>query len=310
MTLTQLKYIIAVDTHKSFARAARDCLVAQPTLSLQIQKLEQELGNELFDRKKNPVTTTAFGREVIDQARVIIRETEKLEHLAASPDGVLKGEISIGIIPTISTYLVPLIYAKLSNSYPQVVFRFFELPTSSIIKRLEAETLEIGILATPLHIKNIVEIPLYYEPFVAYFPPGHKGSRKNLDINKLDASDLILLSEEHCFRHQALKLCGKSNPGKIECGSVETIRKVVDLGQGMTLLPLLSIDANEPQVGRFRSPEPVREISLTYRKGFYKKQILKAVEEAILKEVPSALLKKENKRVIGVELGEDRPINV
>lgn len=304
MTITQLKYIIALDQHKSFARAARECLIAQPTLSLQIQKLEKELGNELFDRNKNPITTTAFGKEVVDQAKVIIRETEKLEHLAKAPQGILTGEITVGIIPTISTYLVPLIYSKLSQQYPEVSFKFFELPTSTIINRLESEKLELGILATPLHLKNIVEIQLYYEPFVAYFPPDYTGKRKDLDMNALDSKELILLSEEHCFRHQALKLCGKSNPGRIECGSVETIRKVVDTGQGTTLLPLLSIDPDHPQVGRFKKPEPVREISIVYRKGFYKKQILNAIEKVITDELPSNLLKKDNKRVIGVELSE------
>lgn len=304
MTLTQLRYIVAVDRLKNFARAAQDCLVAQPTLSLQIQKLEQEIGSEIFDRSKNPVVATRLGRAIIDQARVVLREAERLTELFQENDDEPSGRVNIGIIPTISTYLLPKIYKPLNEKYKQVDFRFYELPTSQITAQLESEDIDLGILATPLQLKNVVEIPLYYEPFVAYFPKNHKGKKKNLTLADIEGLDLILLGEEHCFRNQSLKVCGNSAVGKIECGSIETIKNMVDTGAGMTLLPLLSVDDNLDQgrVASFAKPEPAREISLIYRQGFVKKKLLNLIQQRILKAIPAELRTKKDRRLIGVDV--------
>lgn len=300
MTLTQLRYIVALNRYKSFARAAESCLVAQPTLSLQIQKFEQEVGSEIFDRNKNPIITTSLGQEIVNQAKLILKETEKLEEIFRSGREDASGEISIGIIPTISTYLLPQIFKILNKTYPSIDFRFFELPTSQIIEKLESEDLEIGILATPLHNKTIVESPLYYEPFVAYFPRSYEGKIDNLSIDDLKSTEIILLGEEHCFRHQSLKICGQRTFGKIECGSLETIRNMVDLGVGMTLLPLLSMNLKKDKFGRFEPPEPVREVSLVYKYGFFKKKILNAIEKTILSVIPKDLQEKGNRKLIGI----------
>lgn len=301
MTLTQLKYIVALDKYKSFARAAEACLVAQPTLSLQIQKLEQEIGVEIFDRNKNPIVTTHLGKVIIDQAKVVLREAEKLEEIYRGGKTSVSGSVSVGIIPTVSAYLLPLIFKALNKKYPDVEFRFFELPTSQIVEKLESEDLEIGILATPLHIRSIVEIPLYYEPFVAYFPKTYKGKLKDLDMEDLKSHEIILLGEEHCLRHQSLKICGQRTLGKIECGSLETIRNMVDLGVGMTLLPLLSVNPKKDVFGRFQEPEPAREVSIVYKNGFYKKKILQALESTILSVIPPELKNKANKKLIGIQ---------
>ncbi|WCL48626.1 LysR substrate-binding domain-containing protein [Leptospira sp. GIMC2001] len=300
MTLTQLRYIVALDRHKSFARAAESCLVAQPTLSLQIQKLEQEIGAEIFDRNKNPVITTKFGTDIVDQAKIILREADRLEEIFRESKEDLTGKISIGIIPTISAYLLPQIFKKLNKDYASIDFRFFELPTSQIIEKLMSEDLEIGILATPLHRNDIIESPLYYEPFVAYYPKDYEGKTENIDIDDLKSSEMILLGEEHCLRHQSLKICGQRTLGKIECGSLETIRNMVDLGVGMTLLPLLSMNAENDKFGRFKDPEPVREVSLVYKHGFYKKKILQAVQKTILSVIPKELQDKGNRKLIGI----------
>lgn len=300
MTLTQLRYIVALNRYKSFARAAESCLVAQPTLSLQIQKFEQEVGSEIFDRNKNPIITTSLGQEIVNQAKLILKETEKLEEIFRSGREDASGEISIGIIPTISTYLLPQIFKILNKTYPSIDFRFFELPTSQIIEKLESEDLEIGILATPLHNKTIVESPLYYEPFVAYFPRSYEGKIDNLSIDDLKSTEIILLGEEHCFRHQSLKICAQRTFGKIECGSLETIRNMVDLGVGMTLLPLLSMNLKKDKFGRFEPPEPVREVSLVYKYGFFKKKILNAIEKTILSVIPKDLQEKGNRKLIGI----------
>jgi LysR family transcriptional regulator, hydrogen peroxide-inducible genes activator len=300
MTLTQLRYIVALDRHKSFARAAESCLVAQPTLSLQIQKLEQEIGSEIFDRNKNPIITTSFGKEIVEQARVVLRESEKLEEIFRGGREDASGEISIGIIPTISTYLLPLIFKLLDKNYPNIDFRFYEIPTSQIVEKIENEDLDIGILATPLNQKNILEKPLYYEPFVAYFPKNYEGKTLDLDIDDLKSNEFILLGEDHCFRHQSLKICGQRTLGKIECGSLETIRNMVDLGVGMTLLPLLSMNPKRDTFGRFKDPEPVREVSLVFKHGFFKKKILQAIERTILSVIPKDMHDKAGRKLIGV----------
>ena len=304
MTLTQLRYVVAVEKHGSFARAAKECLVAQPTLSLQIQKLEQEIGTELFDRRKNPVIVTSFGKRVLEQARNVLREADKITELFRENDDEPSGTISIGIIPTISTYLLPRIFKTLHQKYKQIDFRIFELPTTQITEKLERDEIELGILATPLRIKPLVETPLYYEPFVAYFPKDYEGPNKGLTMEKVEDYDLILLGEEHCFRNQSLKVCGDSGVGRIECGGVETIKKMVDLGVGMTLLPRLAINGDGPRIARFKSPEPAREVSLVYKKGFYKKKILEALKETILGAVPRELQKKSGRKLIGVDIAD------
>jgi LysR family hydrogen peroxide-inducible transcriptional activator len=300
MTLTQLRYLVALDKYKNFVRAAESCLVAQPTLSLQIQKLEHEIGSEIFDRTKNPIATTSYGLEIIEQAKLVLKEADHLEEMFREGKGEVSGEISIGIIPTISAYLLPQIFQLLNLSYPFVSFRFFELPTSQIIQKLESEELELGILATPLQNKNIIEQPLYYEPFVAYYPKNYTGKMENLELEDLNSQEIILLGEEHCLRYQSLKICGQKTLGKIECGSLETIRNMVDLGVGMTLLPLLSMNLERDKFGRFKTPEPVREVSIVYKNGFYKKKILQSISKAILSVIPEDLKTIKNRKLIGI----------
>lgn len=302
MTLTQLRYVVAIDKHRSFAKAAESCLVAQPTLSLQIQKLERELGADVFDRTKNPIATTAIGEKIVAQAKIAIRESDKILEFSREAEGELIGTLSIGIIPTISTYLLPKIFQILQKKYSQVDFRIYELPTSQIIHKLEEEEIDVGILATPLQRKEFNESPLYYEPFVAYFPNGYKGSIKDLTMDALREYPMILLGEEHCFRHQSLEVCGRSDLGKIECGSLETIKKMVDTGAGMTLLPALSIEEKSPRVGYFAKPEPAREVSIVTRKEFFKKRILEVIKSTILETIPKEYHKLGERKMIGLDM--------
>lgn len=307
MTLTQLRYVVAIDNYKSFASAARHCLVAQPTLSLQIQKFEQEIGIEIFDRRKSPVVATGPGQEIIKQARKVLEEAEKLAELFKESDEEPSGEIHLAIIPTISTYLMPVIFRTFQLKYPRIDLRIFELPTSQIIEKLERGEVDLGILATPLQNKDIMEIPVYYEPFVLYFPPEYEGPLENLQVEDI-SYDWILLGEEHCFRHQSLQVCGKHSTSRIECGSIETVRKMVDLGAGMTLLPALSFPDSEQhrinsrsQIGSFAAPEPAREISIVHRKSYYKKKILSALQNCILEYVPADYHHKQNRKIMGVQ---------
>ncbi|MDF3819757.1 hydrogen peroxide-inducible genes activator [Leptospira sp. 96542] len=305
MTITQLRYIVALDQFKSFAKAAEHCLVAQPTLSLQVQKVEQELGFDLFDRKKNPIVTTKLGKEVVEQAKHTLREADKLFEIAGLWKDEAAGNLSIGVIPTVSNYLVPTIYKNLQSDLAKVNFRISELPTLTIIEKLESEEIDLGILATPLKIPNIIEVPLYYEPFVVYYPKNAKEKSNTVSMKHLEQYPLLVLGEEHCFRHQSLKICNRSSLAKIESGSVETLRRMVDLGIGVTLLPKLAIDKNSDRIVPFDSPEPAREISLVYKKGFYKNKILKKLSELILSKIPKEFHKKDKYKIIGVSLNQD-----
>ncbi|MGJ4731435.1 hydrogen peroxide-inducible genes activator [Leptospira levettii] len=305
MTITQLRYIVALDQFKSFAKAAEHCLVAQPTLSLQIQKVEQELGFDLFDRKKNPIITTKLGKEVVEQAKSTLKEADKLYEIAGQWKDEPAGNISLGIIPTVSNYLIPSIYKKLQSEFPKVNFRISELPTLTIIEKLESEEIDLGILATPLKISNIVEHQLYYEPFVVYYPKDAKEKSTSVSMKHIEKYPLLILGEEHCFRHQSLKICNRNALAKIESGSVETLKRMVDMGIGVTLLPKLAVDKVSERIVPFQSPEPAREISLVYKKGFYKTKILNKLTNLILNVIPKEYHKKEKFKVIGVSIGQD-----
>jgi len=298
MTLTQLRYMLALSRHGSFGKAARQCLVAQPTLSIQIQKLEQELGVEIFDRNSTPVRLTEPGRRVEARARRILDEADGLLEEFTETD-VIQGRVRLGIIPTISSYLLPRIYGALLAKYPAVDFHISELPTSQILAQIRDEELDIGILATPLGERLIKETPLYYEPFVAYFAPDDDIPAGPIKIEQLRERELILLGEEHCFRHQSLKLCGKSGAGKIECSSLDTLKQMVDQGLGTTLLPLLSADETSHRAVRFCDPEPVREVALVHGRSFYKTRLLKALQETILEHIPEELQRKGHRKLIG-----------
>jgi LysR family hydrogen peroxide-inducible transcriptional activator len=302
MTITQLRYLVALDHHKSFARAAEHCLVAQPTLSLQVQKAEQELGFELFDRRKNPITTTKLGKAIIAQAKLTLREADKLYEIAEQVRDEVSGQITVGIIPTVGNYLIPAIYQSLRIKLPKLQIQLSELPTLTILQKLENEELDLGILATPLRVPNIIEVPIYYEPFVAYYPEDAKNKGKTVTMQNIEKYPLLVLGEEHCFRHQSLKICNHNSVAKIDSGSVETLKRMVDLGIGVTLLPKLAVDMKSERIVPFSSPEPAREISFVYKKGFYKSRILSKLSEIILAEIPKELRKKENFKVIGISL--------
>ncbi len=306
MTLTQLRYLVALERHGNFARAAESCLVTQPTLSLQIQKLEQEAGAELFDRRTTPVTPTALGRAVIEQARAVLREADRLEDLFREAADELAGEITVGIIPTIAGYLLPQLFSTLRKKYSDVNFKFYELPTTQIVERLERDELDVGILATPLEMRGIVEEPIYYEPFVAYFGDRRPDPGTPLSLDDLKGEDLILLGEDHCFRNQSLSLCRDRGPGSIECGSIETLKKMVEAGAGVTLLPLLATSDPMRGVRRFGAPEPAREVSLVYRPGFIRRRLLRALREVVREIVPAELHERGGREVVGVNA--ERPV--
>ena len=312
MTLSQLYYIVAVDNFRHFGAAAEHSFVAQPTLSMQIQKLEEELGVIIFDRGKQPVVPTEVGEKILKQARTILRESERLQNIVESETGEYTGTLKIGIIPTIAPYLLPMFLKSFTEKYPNLELVIDEITTGDIIKGIRKDLIDVGILALPLNDQDIAERSLYYEPFVAYVGKKSQLYKKNkVDINDLSTDDLLLLKEGHCLRGHALKLCKStekewsqgSRKILFESGTLDTIKRLVEQDFGITLLPYLAVkdleDKNKiAMVREFNSPVPRREIGLVFSKVFLKRHLIEALGEEILKVIPKNLLLKENSLVL------------
>jgi LysR family hydrogen peroxide-inducible transcriptional activator len=305
MTLTQLKYTLAVAEEGNFTLAAEKCFVTQPTLSMQVQKLEEELGIKLFNRKSKPITLTAVGEKIILQAKVILEEAKRMSDVVATEKGIIEGDFRLGIIPTVMPTLLPLFLNSFIKKYSKVNLKIEELNTASIIEELSLGKLDAGIAATPLNHSLLIEKPLYYEPFVGYIPKPHPLSFEDkIDVEDLENIDVLVLEDGHCFREHVLKLCNTSQKSKsfdLKSGSFETLIHLANEGMGMTLLPYLQtrglIQNNKENLKYFKSPEPAREISILYSKNLLKIPIIEALSETI-ESVLRGAIKFENIKVI------------
>lgn len=310
MTLVQLEYIVAVDTYRSFVSAADKCFVTQPTLSMQVQKLEEFLGVKIFDRSKQPVTPTEIGSQIIEQARIVLQENSKIKEIISNQEQEITGELKIGIIPTVAPYLLPQVIAAMLGKYPDLKLLIWEYTTEDIIHHLKNGVIDCGILATPLIDTNITEQPLYYETFVGYVSKNSKlYKKKAIDAEDFEEENIWLLNEGHCMRSQVLNICRSTKNNKLQAltyntGSVETLIRMVDVNDGTTLLPELSLhDLNAKQLNKvryFKSPEPVREISLVTHKSFVKKKMLSALKEEVLALIPKGMKNRKKKDVVGI----------
>ncbi|MFD0752230.1 LysR substrate-binding domain-containing protein [Mucilaginibacter calamicampi] len=311
MTIVQLEYIVAVDTYRSFVIAAEKCFVTQPTLSMQVQKLEDTLGVKLFDRSKQPVTPTEIGVDIIQQARVLLAESEKIKEIISDRQRDLSGELKVGIIPTISPYILPKVIKGFIERYPQVKLIVWEQTTEQIIQQLKLGTLDCGILSTPLRESALKEIPVFYENFVAYASKNSKLSKKkNITPDDIDMEEIWVLNEGHCMREQVLNICQRrrSTQGfqhfEYNTGSVETLKRMVEQNNGATILPELALaDMSEKQMERvhyFKSPEPAREVSIVIQKNFLKRRMIEALRNEILELVPKRMRTKKKKEVMEI----------
>jgi LysR family transcriptional regulator, hydrogen peroxide-inducible genes activator len=309
MTLVQLEYIVAVDTWRHFATAAAKCCVTQPTLSMQLQKIEAELGVQLFDRSKVPVVPTAEGVEIIQQARVILKEVERLSEVTRERQGEIVGELRLGILPTIAPYLLPLFLKSFLQKYPGIRLKATELTTEVLVDRLNKNLLDAGLVVTPLNDPRIFEQPLFYEEFVAYVSPAETVYRKRYVLAEdIDVRHLWLLEEGHCMRSQIMNLCElksrmqEDNNFHYEAGSIETLKKMVEMQHGITILPELALQDLSPQqlkmVRHFKPPAPVREVSLVTHRSFVKKRILDALYREILLVVSPEMQHKGSRTVV------------
>ncbi|TDU39585.1 LysR family hydrogen peroxide-inducible transcriptional activator [Gelidibacter sediminis] len=291
MTITQLTYVLAIAEHKNFTKAAEKCFVTQPTLSTQIQKLEEELSVLIFDRSKKPIELTEVGRKIVHQARNIVNESERIQDIVDQQKGFIGGEFRIGIIPTVMPTLLPMFLKAFIKKYPKVKLKIEELTTEDIIERIKDGHLDAAIAATPLESENIKERVLYYEPFVGYIPEHHRlYKKKTIDVSDLEIDDMLLLEDGHCFRDGVINLCkafkDQTNESfQLESGSIETLIKLSNEGLGMTLLPYLhTLELSDKLVGNlhhFNAPSPAREVSIIYHKSELKMQIIDALHTVI-----------------------------
>ena len=291
MTITQLTYVIAIAEHKNFTKAAEKCFVTQPTLSTQIQKLEDELDILIFDRSKKPIELTEVGLKIVNQARNIVNESERIQDIVDQQKGFIGGEFRIGIIPTVMPTLLPMFLKAFIKKYPKVKLKIEELTTEDIILRIKDGHLDAAIAATPLESENIKERVLYYEPFVGYIPEHHRlYNKKLIEISDLEIDDMLLLEDGHCFRDGIINLCKAfkiqtEDSFQLESGSIETLIKLSNEGLGMTLLPYLhTLELNENLKGNlhhFVEPSPAREVSIIYHKSELKMQIIDALHNVI-----------------------------
>lgn len=300
-SLTQLEYVMAVHRHSHFAKAAESCHVTQPTLSMQIQKLEEDLGVVIFDRSKKPVLLTDVGKRVVEQIQAILFEVKKMENIVLQhEESDTQGELTVGVIPTVAPYLLPRLLPTLEKNFPSIQLNLREMQTERIIEALSNDDLDVGILATPLNIPKIFEYPLFYEPFHVLARKGHAlAEQKKIKYTSLKMEEMWLLEEGHCLRNQIIDICAakKEKPSlrkyRFESGSLETLKNLVDSYGGYTLLPQLATDriGSHTRLISFERPIPAREIGLIYRREHYKSDLIEALGESVLNSIPEDLRK-------------------
>ena len=297
MTLQQLRYIVTLDQERHFARAAELCSVTQPGLTIQLKNLEEEVGIKIFDRSRVPLKPTPIGEEIIERAKKILREVDSIQNLVVNKKNDLQGTLTIGIITTLSPYLVPLFIRQLEQAVPKLKFVIKEASTVELMQSLETGRIDIALMSTPTGNAYLKEFPVFQEPFVAYLHPGHPALKdKYYQLRDQDKFELLLLQEEYCYNAQLLDICDKNKKKIIEqfsydINSIEMLKNMVRASLGFAIVPWLSV-MNEQQDGfckTFKEPIPVREISLVVSDSFSRKLVLEKLSEAIWECLPKAL---------------------
>lgn len=309
MTLTQLEYITAVDTYRHFVLASEKCFITQPTLSMQIQKLEEELGVKIFDRTKQPVIPTEIGKSIIAQARVILREANVVKDLIDDQKDSMTGELRIGVIPTLAPYLLPPLFQRIREKYPQLDLVIKETITEEVIHELKNNRLDCGIVVTPLKDPSIKEDVLFYEELFIYVSRKNAlFDKKYVLANEIDPNQLWLLEEGHCFRSQVLNLCELRKYSdlhfKYETGNIETLKRMVEKSDGITILPELAVmEFSKSQmkfVKKLKAPSPAREVSIVTHRDHIKTKLIKTLKEEILNIVPKRMQNLHSKKIVDI----------
>ena len=309
ITLTQLEYIVAIDEYRHFATAAEKCFVTQPTLSMQIKKLEDELGVIIFDRSRQPVVPTDLGAKLIEQARMTLSATQRIKEIIQEEQQEVEGTLKIGIIPTLAPYLLPVFIGPYIRKYPAVKVEVEELVSEEIIRRLKRDMLDVGLFVTPYHDEKIVERPVFYEEMLVYaHPDSELLKKKEVGHEDIVTSDIWMLGNGHCFRNQVVNLCEmsasqhKNLPFEFESNSLETLMRIVDVEGGFTLIPELALQYMSPekkkQVRSIANTKPLREVSVIYSRHFTKQRLITLLCDEIKSVVPAPLLKRDRGMIV------------
>lgn len=309
ITLTQLEYIVAVDDCRHFATAAEKCFVTQPTLSMQIKKLEDDLGVIIFDRTRQPVVPTDIGTRILTQARVALASASRIKEIIVEDKQEVAGTLKIGIIPTLAPYLLPIFIGDYIRKYPAVKIEVEEMVSEDIIRRLKQDAIDVGIFVTPYGDDKIVEQPVFYEEMLVYASPGHPLlQKKEVGVSDIATPDIWMLGDGHCFRDQVINLCEMRNfqhrnlPFDFESNSLETLMKIVDKEGGFTLIPQLAVlymaAEQQKQVRKFRENVPLREVSVIYSRYYIKHKLIELLCEEIRAVVPKEMLDKKRGQIV------------
>lgn len=317
MTITQLEYVVAVATNKSFVAAAEKCFVTQPTLSMQIHKLEEELNVKIFDRNKHPIALTDIGEDIVAQAKIILNESTKIMELIQSRQGKVSGTFRMAVIPTLAPYIIPQLLERHKQIYPDLQLIISEHATHEIIKLLKEDEIDCGLLSTPVENNYIKEYPLFYESLVAYFGKDDKAlKKKTVKPADIDLKNIWMLNEGNCLRNQVINLCAdniqkmqEDKSFRYESGNVETLRRMVDKNGGVTILPeLATLEIAEDRLDNIRYfdlPDPVREISLVTNDHFVRLSVLNHLMDTILQLVPEKMrVQKKDRKILRIQAGK------
>jgi LysR family hydrogen peroxide-inducible transcriptional activator len=286
MNTRDLKYLVALATHRHFGKAAETCFVSQPGLSMQIKKLEETLGVQLIERTNKSVMLTDIGKQIAEKARQILQEVDELQEMANEAKDPESGELLIGIIPTLAPYLLPEIMPALTKSFPKLTIFLIEEQTAKLIEKLKNGSIHAAILALPLMEPHLIAIPLFEESFYLATPASHPFAKhKIIKSADLKNHELLLLEEGHCMREQTLTFCHHmhaSESARFKATSLETLRHMVMAGIGLTLMPELACH-QEKRISYipFSKPAPSRSIGLCFRESTAKQPILRHIADKI-----------------------------
>ncbi len=302
MTIQQLEYIVALNRQRHFVKAAQECGVAQPTLSAMIRKLEEELEIVIFDRDKHPIEPTPIGERIIRQAERTLEEMNKIGEMVYSEVEALSGSLRIGVIPTVAPYLIPSFISSFKENYPRIELAITEMRTAMILQQLKNSLIDMAILSTPIDNADFLEIPLYYEKYVAYFSPTYNKNKIRLKASDMPTEQLWVLQEGHCARTQVFNFCHSENihNSTYEAGSIDTLIKIVDKNGGYTVIPELHtqfLSAKQMKnIREITSPPAIREISIIIRKDYIKERMINAVADTIKSIIPEYMLDERLKK--------------
>lgn len=303
MTLQQMEYIVAVDKYRHFVRAAESCHVTQSTLSSLIQKLEAELDVTIFDRNSHPIKPTALGEEIIRQAKVLLFNASQMQELVAASKEITKGQVKMGIAPTIAPYILPKMFKQMSEHHPDIQLYVEEAQVSTIIKKLERAELDIALLATPLNNKELLEIPVYREKFVAYVSPQDAMYEKEeLDTSALPSENVWVLREGYCPNPGMFPFCQcqSEKPTIYEAGSIETLVKIVDENGGYTIIPELHVpllrNCQQNHIRNLHNPDPSRLIAFVVRRDYVRQRLLNILADVLKEIIPEHMIDERLKK--------------